>query len=354
MKKFALALTLAVMTALVCQAALAGSSGAVQEAKKPVSTANAVKTDKAAAATPVKSAATTDKAAKKPHTVATVNGEKITSDTIDMIIQQGAARGMVQQANPAIKKAILGKLIDMSLFAQAARKAGIENDADYKKAVEMMKKQEVLFKKQVLSTLYLRKEALDSIKVTPEDIKSYYDNNKEQFKVGEQVKASHILVATEAEAKAIKAKLDKGASFSKLAKEKSTDPSASRGGNLGWFGKGMMDPDFEKAAFALKKVGDVSEPVKTKFGWHIIKLTGRKAASIRPLDKVKEVIKQKLLQDKQKEAYDGILAKLKKAADIKINDTALSGAGDKSAPAAKETAPQTGSAAAKDKEPSKK
>ncbi len=345
MKKFALALTLVGMMTFVCQAALAGNSGAAKAAK-------AGKTDKAAPASK-ESAAKPDKAAK-PHTVATVNGEKIASDTIDMIVQQGASQGMVQQPNPAIKKVILGKLIDMTLFSQAGKKAGLEKDADYKKAVEMMKKQESLFKKQVLSTLYLRKEALDSIKVTPDEVKSYYDKNKDQFKVGEQVKASHILVATEAEAKAIKAELDKGASFKKLAKEKSTDPSASRGGNLGWFGRGMMDPDFEKAAFALKKAGDVSAPVKTKFGWHIIKLTGRKAASIRPLDKVKGLIEQKLMQDKQKKAYDDILAKLKKAADIKINDTALSEAGSETAPAASDAAPETGSSSAKDKEPSKK
>ncbi len=336
MKKFALALTLAGMMTFVCQAAFAGDSGAGQSAAKK----------------PAQAAAKTD---KKPHTVATVNGEKVTSDTIDMIMQQGAAQGMVQQQdNPALKKVILGKLIDMMLFSQAGKKAGLEKDSDYKQAIDMMKKQEALFKKQVLSTLYLRKEAMDKIKVSPEEVKDYYDKNKDQFKVGEQVKASHILVATEAEAKAIKADLDKGESFKKLAKEKSTDPSASRGGNLGWFGKGMMDPDFEKAAFALKKVGDVSEPVKTKFGWHIIKLTGRKAASIRPLDKVKDVIKQKLVQDKQKKAYDDILAKLKKSADIKINDTALSGAGSEPAPSASEAAPEAGSPAAKDKGSSKK
>ncbi|MHB8172829.1 MAG: peptidylprolyl isomerase, partial [Nitrospirota bacterium] len=298
MKKFALALVLAGMTAFIYSSAFAGDAGA-----KATPAATAVKADKAktggtAAAASEQSAS--KPSAKKPETVATVNGEKITSDTIDMILQQGASQGMAQPNNPEIKKTILNKLIDMSLFSQAAEKAGLKKDADYKQAVDMMKKQEGLFKKQVLSTLYLRKKAFDSVKVTPDEIKNFYDKNKDQFKVGEQVKASHILVATEAEAKAIKAKLDKGASFERMAKEKSTDPSASRGGNLGWFGKGMMDPDFEKAAFSLKKVGDISEPVKTKFGWHIIKLTGKKAASVRPLDQVKAAIEQKLMQDKQK------------------------------------------------------
>jgi peptidyl-prolyl cis-trans isomerase C len=267
--------------------------------------------------------APTEKSAAKPlpaDTVATVNGEKISSDTLDLILQQ-ASQG--QPVSPDARKAIVEKLIEMDLFAQAAEKAGVQDDPEYKQAMDMMHKQEELFKKQALATAYLRSKAFEQVKVTPEEIKNYYDQNKDQFKTGEQVKASHILVKTEAEAKAIKAQLDKGESFEALAKAKSTCPSASRGGDLGWFGKGVMDPDFEKAAFALKE-GEVSGPVKTKFGWHIIKITDRKAETVKPLKEVSAQIEQKLLQDKQKTAYDDTLAKLRKDADIKINDTALS------------------------------
>jgi peptidyl-prolyl cis-trans isomerase C len=268
--------------------------------------------------------APTEKPAAKPlpaDTVATVNGEKISTDTLDLILQQ-ASQG--QPVSPDARKAIVEKLIEMDLFAQAAEKAGVQDDSEYKQAMDMMHKQEELFKKQALATAYLQKKAFEQVKVTPEEVKNYYDQNKDQFKTGEQVKASHILVKTEAEAKAIKARLDKGESFEALAKAKSTCPSASRGGDLGWFGKGVMDPDFEKAAFALKD-GEVSGPVKTKFGWHIIKLTGKKAETVKPLDEVSAQIEQKLLQDKQKTAYDDTLAKLRKEADIKINDTVLSG-----------------------------
>ena len=255
-------------------------------------------------------------------TVATVNGEKISSDTLDLILQQASSQGQ-QPVTPDARKALVEKLIEMDLFSQAALKAGVEDDPDYKQAMEMMHKQEDLFKKQALAATYLRNKAFGQVKVTPEEIKNYYDQNKDQFKTGEQVKASHILVKTEDEVKAVKARLDKGESFEAVAKDKSTCPSASRGGDLGWFGRGVMDPDFEKAAFALKD-GEVSGPIKTKFGWHIIKITGKKAESVRPLDEVSARIEQKLLQDKQKKAYDDLLAKLRKDADIKINDTALS------------------------------
>lgn len=270
-------------------------------------------------------------------TVATVNGEKISSDTLDLILQQASSQGQ-QQVSPDAKKALVEKLIEMDLFAQAAEKAGVEDDPDYKQAMEMMHKQEDLFKKQALAATYLRNKAFGQVKVTPEEVKNYYDQNKDQFKTGEQVKASHILVKTEDEAKAIKARLDKGESFEAVAKDKSTCPSASRGGDLGWFGRGVMDPDFEKAAFALKD-GEVSGPIKTKFGWHIIKITGKKTESVKPLDEVSAQIEQKLMQDKQKTAYDDILAKLRKDADIKINDTALSetqAAPGENAPGAKE------------------
>lgn len=90
-----------------------------------------------------------------------------------------------------------------------------------------------------------------------------------------QVKASHILVKTESEARKILEDLKKGADFAKLAKEKSQCPSKKRGGNLGWFGRGKMVPEFEKAAFSLKK-GELSDIVKTQFGYHIIKVTNTK------------------------------------------------------------------------------
>ena len=107
------------------------------------------------------------------------------------------------------------------------------------------------------------------------DIAKYYEDNKEEFKL-DQVEASHILVDDEAEAKKIKADLDAGGDFAAIAKEKSTDPgSGANGGELGFFDRGTMVPEFSDVAFSLK-VGEISDPVKSQFGWHIIKVTDQK------------------------------------------------------------------------------
>lgn len=316
MRKFAVALVMAMILA-----AFGSSAFAADASTKTQPTAQVIKADEGKADEAAAGGSATAAKPLSADTVATINGEKITTDTLDLILQQATSQGQ-QAPGPEAKKALVEKLIEMNLFAQAGEKAGVRDDPDFKKAMDMMHKQEDLFTKQALAATYLRKKAFEDVKVTPDEIKNYYDKNQEQFRTGEQVRASHILVKTEDEAKAIKARLDKGESFEAVAKDKSTCPSASRGGDLGWFARGVMDPDFEKAAFALKE-GEVSGPVKTKFGWHIIKITGKKPASVKTLEEVSSQIEQKLLQDKQKKVYDDTLAQLRKQADIRINDTAL-------------------------------
>lgn len=246
-------------------------------------------------------------------TVAEVNGAKITKDLLDKVMQQAPAG--TQSDDPKVRRQVLDKLIEVEMVAQEAQKEGLDKDPDFVMSLDMMRKQQ-------LYVALVRKKVLDAVKVTPEEVKAYYDANKDQFVSGEEVHASHILVDTEAEAKAIKAQLDKGADFAKLAKDKSKCPSASRGGDLGYFGKGKMVPEFEKAAFALK-VGQISGPVKTQFGWHIIKVLDKKDSKVKSLDEVKAEIEQKLLQEKQKKAYDDLLASLKSKMDVKINEASF-------------------------------
>jgi len=250
--------------------------------------------------------------APSDETVATVNGVKITRQTLDKIMQQG---GQEQAESPEATRALLDKLIEVELVAQQAEKEGAADDPDFKFAMEMLKKQQ-------LYVTEVRKKIIEGVKVTPEDEKAYYEKNKDKFQAGEEVKASHILVDAEEDAKSIKARLDKGEDFAAVAKEKSKCPSAPRGGDLGFFGKGRMVPEFEKAAFSLK-VGEVSAPVKTQFGWHVIKVTERKEASVKTFDEVKDEIGQRLMQEKQKAAYDDLLAKLRAQSKVEINETAL-------------------------------
>lgn len=268
--------------------------------------------------------------AAAPVEVASVNGQKITSDVLDKLMKQAPAGAEGGQPTPEARRALLDKLIEVELVSQEAEKEGLGNEPDFVFAMNMLRKQQ-------LYVSLIRKKVIDTVKVTPEETKADYDKNKEQYNVGEEVKASHILVDTEDEAKKIKERLDKGENFEALAKEKSKCPSAPRGGDLGYFGKGRMVPEFEKAAFALKD-GEISGPVKTQFGWHIIKITARKPATVKSYDEVKSEIEQRLVQEKQKKAYEDLMASLKAGADIKINDTAIGKGEPEKAPADKPAA----------------
>ncbi len=152
-----------------------------------------------------------------------------------------------------------------------------------------------------------------AIKVTDAEIQSYYTKNlATEFTVSEdQVRASHILVADEAKAKEIHSRIKNGEDFAKLAQEFSTDGSAARGGDLGYFGKGAMVKPFEDASFALKQVNDVSEPVQSQFGWHIIKLTGRRASGSIPLAEVKSSIEAQLKSEKIDAEIENLVKELR-------------------------------------------
>lgn len=165
--------------------------------------------------------------------------------------------------------------------------------------------------------------------VTEEEAKKFYDENPQHFTQPEQVKASHILCGkrgiTEEEypaelekIKAAKARLDAGESFEEVAKDVSTCPSSAQGGDLGFFGKGQMDPAFEEAAFALE-VGKTSDIVKSSFGYHLIKVTDKNEAGTTPFEEVKDDIIQYLTQKKQKEFWGEYQQKMTEAATIEYS-----------------------------------
>jgi peptidyl-prolyl cis-trans isomerase C len=186
---------------------------------------------------------------------------------------------------------------------------------------EVADRMEDLRKRLIVET-YLKKKVEKEAQISDAEMKKFYDENKEKFKAGDQVKASHILVKTEEEAKDVLAKLKGGAKFDELAKKVSTDSSAAKGGDLGWFPKGAMVPEFEKVAFSLKE-GETSGIVKTQFGYHIIMVTGKRPAGITPYEDVKEQIRANLLPTKQQEIFIKMKDELKKGAKITIKDDVL-------------------------------
>jgi foldase protein PrsA len=164
--------------------------------------------------------------------------------------------------------------------------------------------------------LLRQKAAMKDVKVTEEEMKKYYDEYKPK------IKASHILVDDEKTANEIKAKLDKGEDFAKLAKEYSKDPgSAQNGGDLGWFSSGEMVKEFEDAAYALK-VGEISKPVKSEYGYHIIKVTDKEKK--KSFEEMKEEIEFELKKSKLDSAkVQSEVEKLVEKADVKVNDDQL-------------------------------
>jgi foldase protein PrsA len=234
------------------------------------------------------------------ETLATVNGEKIT--------RQDLNEYMFSQ----IGKPVLNNMINETLIDQEAKKAGItvteaDIDAEIDKMIKSYPSPEQFefslaqsgmslsdLKNQMKTDLKIRKILEPTITITDEEIKKTYDENKESFATPEQVKASHILVETKEDAEAILKELKGGADFATMAKEKSKDGSASQGGDLGYFGRGDMVPEFEEAAFKLN-VGEISEVVQSNFGFHIIKVTDKKAAATPTFEEKKEEIREQLV-----------------------------------------------------------
>ncbi|WP_213974880.1 peptidylprolyl isomerase [Tepidanaerobacter acetatoxydans] len=173
---------------------------------------------------------------------------------------------------------------------------------------------EKLVKEQLLVNQFKEKLTSD-IKVTDEEVKKFYEDNKTMFELpAPEIRASHILVDTENEAKKILAEIKAGGDFAALAKDYSKDPGSKElGGDLGYFSKGKMDPEFEKAAFALKP-GEISDVVKTTFGYHIIKVTGERTSL--SFGDAKDYIKSNLENSKKEEEINKYLDEWKKQSKI--------------------------------------
>jgi len=172
-----------------------------------------------------------------------------------------------------------------------------------------------------------------------DDLKKYYEEHKEEFKKDREINTRHILLKTEEEAKQVQGKLQKGEDFTELAKKYSIDPNVrTTGGEIGFQPKGSLIPEYENASFKLMKIGQVSGIVKTQFGYHIIRLEGVKPPSYVPFEEVKDFIKQKNAQEKQKEVLEKYIEELKKNAKITIDEALLKE--DKAEPPAKADAPE--------------
>lgn len=209
---------------------------------------------------------------------------------------------------------LLDEMIAGELFYLEAEKNNLEQDEEFIKIMEEAKHN--------MLQRYAVQKLLEDIKVSQEEIKEYYNNNKNEFVAEEQVSARHILVDSEEGCLKIKEEIVNGLDFSEAASKYSTCPSKERGGALGSFIKGKMVPEFSDAAFELA-IGEVSDPVKTQFGYHLIIVDEKKEAHEKSLDEVAGQISQKIAKDKQYKVYDAKVKELKSQYKIEVNESLL-------------------------------
>jgi len=258
----------------------------------------------------------------KKETAASINGEKISKEELYQKMTN-------LYGKDTLDSLITNKVIELESEKQKVKVTGTEIDEELTKLQDSYGGEDAFasalqqnnvsidqVREDIEHYLLAEKMIEPSIKITEKEMKTYFEKNKDSFDQKEQVKASHILVKDEATAKKVKKELDNGKDFAELAKKYSTDKSnAATGGELGYFAKGEMAEEFEKAAFSLK-IDEVSEPVKTEFGYHIIKVSDKKAAKAAEYEEHKKEIKEKLMDEKIQAEYPNWLKE--KKADYKI------------------------------------
>lgn len=247
--------------------------------------------------------------AQEDKVVAKVGDLEIHQSELDLAMSNLDPQ-LAQLPDEQKKVAALSGAIDVKLLVKNAAAEGLEKTEDFKKRMDFIQDRE-------LHNAYFRKHVVDA--VTNDEVKARYDKEIAALPQEEEAHARHILVATEDEAKEVIKQLDSGKDFAEIAKEKSTDSNKDDGGDLGWFGKGRMVPEFEEAAFGLEKGAYTKTPVKTQFGFHVIKLEEKRIAPPPAFEQVEPQVRQLVMRDK----YIALIEKAKADQKVEIMDEAL-------------------------------
>ena len=213
------------------------------------------------------------------------------------------------------KKQFLDEIIvDTLLYAEAVNRK-VDKNKDVKRLVNEAKR-------KIMIVQLLRDEVDIQTDVNDEEMQNYYNENKEKFTTPEVLRASHVLLKTEDEAKDILVGLSNGRNFEDLARARSIDPTSKIGGDIGYFTKNQLVPEVEEVCFSMQP-GEISGIVKSKFGYHVIKLTERKEPALKSFEEVKDVIKQSLGRHKKKVRFNELVESLREKSKIVINNDLL-------------------------------
>ncbi|MGH6947513.1 MAG: peptidylprolyl isomerase, partial [Kiloniellales bacterium] len=254
---------------------------------------------------PADSTAAGQPPAEENPVVARVDGEEIRVS--DVVASASDLPPQYQAQIQQLFTPILNRLINQKLLSKAAAAEGLGDDPELQLRLEEQKQ-------VLLRELYLQRKVEESI--TEESLAARYEKFASEFEGEEEARASHILLKTEEEARTVIAQLDGGADFASLAKERSEDPAGRNGGDLGFFTREAMVPEFSEAAFAME-VGTYSkEPVKSQFGWHVIRLEERRTSEVPPLEEVRG----QLDEEASREVIQGLVESARSGATIEMVD----------------------------------
>ena len=234
--------------------------------------------------------------------LAQVGGKPITEEDVTRFIMAMGRNGQAYN-NPQGRAAVLEQLIAQRLFLLDAQRNLYEREQAFKDQLAAVKEQ--------LLMEYAISKCVESVRVTEDDVRGYYDAHKDEMMEEETVNASHILVDSEEKATELLAAINAGEiTFEDAARENSSSPSSQQGGNLGDFGRGQMVPEFDAACFAMEE-GEVRGPVKTQFGYHLIRLNKKNPAEALSYNDVRSQLYEQLTRERQQAAYQSKINQLK-------------------------------------------
>lgn len=248
--------------------------------------------------------------------LARIGNHEITREMLDNIIATIPEENRVPFLTPDGRKKILDEVISFTLFAEAARSQGIDKEPAVKTRLDYAQT-------EYLAREYFRRAVANAPPVSEDELKAFYDQNISDFRPPEEIKASHILVRTEAEANKILDQIKAGGDFAELAKKHSIDPAAEKGGKLElmdgreWLPKGSFEKSFEHALFKIPK-GQVGGPIKTQFGWHILKMEDRREPETQAFVQVRSAIKNRLQEQKNSQIHNQVTDEAKKTIPVQI------------------------------------
>lgn len=248
--------------------------------------------------------------------LAKVGNHEITREMLDNIIATIPEENRVPFLTPDGRKKILDEVIGFMLLSEAARTQGIDKEPAVKTRLDYAQI-------EYLAREYFRRGVANAPPISEEELKAFYDEHISEFKPPEEIKASHILVKTEAQANKILEQIKSGSDFAELAKKNSIDPTAEKGGKLelmdgrDWLPKGSFEKSFEHTLFKIPK-GQVGGPVKTQFGWHILKVEDRREPETQAFVQVRSAIKNRLQEQKNSQIHNQLTEEAKKNIPVVI------------------------------------